>query len=254
MNNNSKYVVISVLIIFSISFLVSSAYSISFGIVGYSGNPSTNGGAICNTCHSGGDDVEVTLDGPINVDAGSTNKYTLTLRKGQQTFNGGLGVSVSGGTLISIESETQVVEGELTHLLSKTSTNGVVTFEFNWIAPNSPGIVMIYGAGNAVNGNFNQFGDKANQTSLSITVQGADNGQGSLTTVTTTITNTVTSTLTANTVTSTVTLTPTTITSTTTITSEVTETTGFPSEITYAAIAASIITIIAALAITLRKK
>jgi hypothetical protein len=237
------------------SFLVSSAYSNSFGIIGYSGNPSTNGGAICNNCHSGGDDVAVSLEGPINVDTGSTNTYTITLEKGQQIFNGGLGVSASDGTLIASDPETQLIDGEITHLLSKTSINGVVTFEFNWIAPNSPGVVTIYAAGNAVNGNFNPSGDKADQTSLTIAVQGTANGQTTRSsTVTTTVTNTITSTIPAETVTSTITIPPSTITSTTTFTSEVTETTGFPSEITYAAIAASIIAILAALVISIRKK
>src|SRR3990172_1566682 len=49
------------------------------GITGYSGNPATNGGAICTNCHSGGIVPTVTLSGPPSVAPSATNSYALTI-------------------------------------------------------------------------------------------------------------------------------------------------------------------------------
>ena len=64
----------------------------SSGLLGYSGNPATNGGSYCNHCHNTGIVPIVSLTGPAVVTPGSTNVYTLTISGGQQAA-GGLDVS-----------------------------------------------------------------------------------------------------------------------------------------------------------------
>jgi len=141
------------------------------GITGYSGNPATNGGAICTNCHSGGIVPTVTLSGPASVAPGATNSYALTISGGQRV-GGGLDVSATGGSLASAGSDTQVQGGEITQRSPKAAdAGGNVVFNFNWTAPLSPGAVTMYGAGNSVNLSGGTSGDNAAKSSLAIVVQ-----------------------------------------------------------------------------------
>ena len=139
------------------------------GINGYSGNPATNGGAICSNCHFGGIAPTVSLSGPNTVDAGSTHTYTLTITGGQE-IAGGLDVSVINGLLNAIDPGTQILSGEITHTEPRPAANNAVSWTFEWTAPAVAGTVTMYGAGNSINGNGGTSGDAPNKDSLTIIV------------------------------------------------------------------------------------
>lgn len=144
---------------------------VSTGISGFSGNPATNGGAICNQCHGGGATPAVVLNGPRTVEVGTTHTYTLTISGGQE-IAGGLDVSVTGGLLAAIETGTQILNGEATHTHPRLAdAQGVVRFNFQWTAPATAGTIQMYGAGNSVNLNGTTSGDAPDSDSFVITVQ-----------------------------------------------------------------------------------
>ena len=69
----------------------------TYGRVGFSGNPATNGGQDCTACHGPGATLPgVTLTGPTTLAAGAVGLYTLTITGGPG-LTAGLDVSVSGG-------------------------------------------------------------------------------------------------------------------------------------------------------------
>ncbi len=145
----------------------------STGRVGFSGNPNTNGGFICNVCHSGGVVPAVSLDGPTAVTAGETVTYTLTISGGQEVA-GGFNVSTTGGnlTIVPGTTDTQIMSGELTHTAPKpVDSNLDVVFTFRWTAPGTTGNVRLYGAGNSVNLDLNSTGDAPATDTLDIVVQ-----------------------------------------------------------------------------------
>ena len=150
----------------------------SSGINGFSGNPATNGGAICNACHSGGQTPQVSLDGPTLVAPGTVHTYTLTIMGGQEVA-GGLDVSATSGSLVVTDPGTQLKSGEITHTSPRpVDGNKNVTFSFNWTAPVVEGAAMLYGAGNSVNLASGNGGDRAASDSLAITVASAPAGPG----------------------------------------------------------------------------
>jgi hypothetical protein len=253
MNYFRKINILKVIAIISItSFLFTSAYSYSGGITGYSGNPATNGGLICTSCHGGGSPPTVALSGPLEVSPGSNNTYILTISGGQEAF-GGIDVSVTDGLIVSIESGTIVSGGELIHIWPRTAVNGIVTFEFNWTAPSTSGDVTLYASGNSVNNDGMNLNDYADKDRLIITVVPSTTMTSITTTVTTTITSIITSTPPSQTVTTTRTELPITTTSTITATSTTTETIGLPVELTYGSTIIAIIAIIAVVIILIRK-
>lgn len=194
--------ILALLITLSTALLLNTAYSFTNGAVGYSGNPDTNSGAICTNCHSGGVVPTVTLAGPTNVTAGSTNNYTLVIGVAQ-TF-GSLDVSVTEGTLTATQNGTEIRSGELVHTAARPVNQfGTVEFGFNWTAPLTPGNVTMYAAGNSVNGNDDDNGDNANKTELIITVLAPTTTTTNTTTTTTNTTTTTTTTTTTNTTTTT---------------------------------------------------
>jgi len=160
---------------------VGLATASSNGIDGFSGNPATNGGVICNVCHSGGVAPIVTLTGPTTVDAGSTQTYTLQILGGQNVA-GGLDVSATDGVLTVREPGTQLVGAELTHTTPRGALScgifSCVTWTFNWTAPLTPGTSTIYGAGNSVDLVTGTGGDAASNDVLTINVSGQTRGPG----------------------------------------------------------------------------
>lgn len=150
--------------------LVPGASARSGGISGYSGNPATNGGQICNACHSGGITPVVTLSGPTMVAVSATNVYTLTISGGQQSY-GGFDVSANGGVLAINEIGTQLLDGEVTHLNRRpVNASNEVVFTFQWQAPATPGPYTLYGAGNSVNNGNGTNGDQAAADTLMVNV------------------------------------------------------------------------------------
>ncbi|HUM69614.1 MAG TPA: hypothetical protein PLK31_12320, partial [Chloroflexota bacterium] len=91
--------------------LVQYVFSFSTGIAGFSG---MNGGNSCNNCHQGGITPEVSIVGPQIVQPGDTQMYYLTISGGQE-ISGGLNVAVSGGSLLSLSGETQLLNSEIAH-------------------------------------------------------------------------------------------------------------------------------------------
>ena len=156
-----------------------SAFPSSEGISGRSGNPATFEGQICTACHFGGATPVVTLNGPTTVDAGTTNLYTLTISGGQE-IAGGLDVSVTDGTLQVVDTDMQILDGEVTQTMPRNAdATGSVSFEFEWTAPSEVGSIDMYGAGNSVDLNGGKSGDDASTDSMTITVQcWDDDGDG----------------------------------------------------------------------------
>ncbi|MBI4313043.1 MAG: hypothetical protein HY681_14885, partial [Chloroflexi bacterium] len=169
----SMIVAITIAIVFSVlatMTIAGTALGYPGGITGYSGNPATTGGAFCTSCHDGGVAPAVTLTGPTSVAPGSTNTYTLTISGGQKVL-GGLDVSATLGTLISLSGQgTKLRNGEVTHSTEKAADPaGKVSFNFSWKAPAS-GSATLYGAGLSADGDGGTSGDNAAGTSLLITV------------------------------------------------------------------------------------
>lgn len=142
----------------------------SSGMSGYSGNPATNNGRICTTCHSGGSGPSVSMSGPSMVEVGSTSAYSLLIQGGQKVA-GGFDVSATQGTLVASESGTQLMNGEVTHTRPRSAdAAGDVTFQWDWTAPATAGTVTMYGAGNSVDLDGDDDGDNANSDSLQVQV------------------------------------------------------------------------------------
>ncbi len=154
--------------------LVGLALASSGGISGYSGDPLTNGGAICTDCHGGGIAPTVTLVGPTTVAAGSTNTYTLTITGGQQ-ISGGLDVAASRGNLIATDASTFVLNREIVHQFPKFDGGSGISWNFDWQAPITPMTITLYAAGNSTNDGQGANGDAANATTLAVTVSLANN-------------------------------------------------------------------------------
>ena len=65
----------------------------------------------------------------------------------------------------------QLLGGELTHTQPKPNdATGAASFEFTWQAPAQPGPHTLFGAGNSVNFNHNNSGDRAAATTFMVTV------------------------------------------------------------------------------------
>lgn len=146
------------------------------GRVGFSGNPATNGGANCTSCHAVGAQLPtVSLQGPANVMAGATNLYTLTI-SGGPAQTGGLDISTSStrGSFLPTGADTQAFLNELTHSAPKAFSGNQVQFSFLWTAPAFGDTVIMYGAGNSSNGQKDLSGDGINTTSLTIQVMGGN--------------------------------------------------------------------------------
>ncbi len=158
MNNKVKILVATG--IFFLNLVASqNVFSYSAGINGYSSNPTTNAGNSCMQCHSGGTNPTINLSGPISVQPGTINTYTLTISGGQQD-SGGLDISADAGTLINTLANTQLQSGEITHTQRAAAAgDGTVSWNFNWQAPTTSGTYTIYSAGLSTNGDFGTSGD-----------------------------------------------------------------------------------------------
>ncbi len=147
-----------------------AVFGLSSGIAGYSGNPATNGGAICAGCHGGGIVPMVTLAGPTLVAPNSTNSYTLTISGGQNVA-GGLDVSATAGTLMASDAGTKLLNAEVVQSAPRNvNGSGEVIFTFDLMAPAS-GTLTLYAAGNSVNNASGTQGDMAAATTLIVTVE-----------------------------------------------------------------------------------
>lgn len=147
-----------------------SAFGYSAGIAGYSGKSNFH----CTVCHSGGQTPSVAFSGPTTLQPNQIGNYAFTVTSSDPDVQTGAGfdVAASAGTL-------QVVSGQKEHLLTKELThtapqpndaNGEVTWTFNWKAPATAGNYTLWGAGNSVNQDTGNSGDRSATTVLVIAV------------------------------------------------------------------------------------
>ena len=185
---------VGIFTLFTIGSFSQNLKAFSSGVSGFSGES----GSTCNQCHSGGIEPTVTLSGPNTVFIGDVLTYTLTVADGQ-ALAAGMDVAVTGGVLtdtLAGSIYTKIIAGEVTHdnsdavqkaapsypvyghdggpkCINDSCTSvpgGEVIFTFNWIAPDVPTSVTMYGAGNSVDLSGDNNGDSAGTDSLTINV------------------------------------------------------------------------------------
>ncbi len=138
-------------------------YASSGGITGRTLKTTNNG---CGGCHGSTADAQVivTISGPDSVTTGQTVQYSLTISKASK-LGAGLDIAVKTGILSAVSSNIHLSNGELTHNNNIAMTNGSVTVQFNYKAPNTATTDSIYATGNATNSNGNTSGDDWNWAS-----------------------------------------------------------------------------------------
>lgn len=149
------------------------AHASEFGRNGFSGSPSTNGGATCTVCHGSGASLpQVTIAGPSIVDAGTVNEYTVTI-SGGPAVTAGVGISVSRflGSLTPADSDLDIIGNDLSHAAPKAFQGGDVEFSFTWTAPPTNANVMLYAAGNSTDGQLDLLGDGVGNGALNVSVR-----------------------------------------------------------------------------------
>ena len=146
----------SIILILSFTILL---YAYSTGITELTKKSNTPG---C-TCHglSPSIDVIVTINGPDSLMPNQTADYSVTISGGPMKA-AGTDIAVSNGTLSPASSDLRLQNKELTHVLPKTPSAGIVTFNFTYTAPSVQGMQTIYANGNSVNFNGQNTGDKWN--------------------------------------------------------------------------------------------
>ncbi len=141
------------------------------GIPGQSGKQ----GATCNSCHTGGAAPTVSLTGPAALLPGASATYTVTISGGAGMY-AGFNASASGGGTLMPGADSRTMNGELTHSAPLAFSMGTATFSFTYVAPMTAGAVMLYAAGNSVNMDNDDKGDRAATATLALTI-----GSGSMT-------------------------------------------------------------------------
>lgn len=152
--NHRKFYPAIILTIVAVSFF---HYASSGGITG---KTQKNGNGC--TCHgSNSAAVTVTINGPASLTPGQTADYSVII-SGGPLVRGGTNIAASAGTLAIAGSDLRLASGELTHTSPKAPSAGVVTFNFKYTAPSTPGDVTLYANGNSVNNNGSSGGDQWN--------------------------------------------------------------------------------------------
>lgn len=138
----------------------------SFLFYGYSSgitNKTRKNGQGCD-CHgpSPTSTVNVTITGPNALAPGTKGTYRVSI-SGGPLVRAGTNIAASAGELSIVQgSGLQKIGDELTHSSPKAPLGGVVTFDFEFRAPNTTGQVTLYANGNSVNFNGNNSGDQWN--------------------------------------------------------------------------------------------
>lgn len=148
------------------------AAAFSIGFTGASGKQ----GQICNQCHMGGTPPLVRFEGPSEMVAGSTATFRFIIEsQSASQRHTGFNVASNDGTLAVISGQgAQLLAQELTHTAPKMVDDlGVATYDFLWTAPLVIGPQTLFGAGNNVNRNFNDSGDRAAAATLGVAVVAA---------------------------------------------------------------------------------
>jgi len=142
------------------------------GRSGFSGNPDTNGGAVCSVCHApdGAGAPQVSIFGPSSVDAGQQQPFFLAVID-DDAATAGIGLSTQGGgSLQPYDGDLHVLDEELTHSAPKAMTDGLAVFGFYYNAPNYDTAVTLHAAGNAADGSLDLQGDGIAATTFQLDV------------------------------------------------------------------------------------
>lgn len=155
-------------------FLLFTFHSVRAHQTGHFGGYQTGCGG--TGCHDQSGQTTLTLNGPANVNPGTTADFSFVIAHPNNGY-GGFNLSIrntqgAAGT-ITAGAGTQAGGGEITHTEPKQAAAGQVTFNFQWTAPAQHGTYTVYGAGNAVNYNQQPTGDAYNTMSTTVTVPGA---------------------------------------------------------------------------------
>ena len=146
----------SVIIVLSFSILL---YAYSTGITGVT-KKSNNPGCTCHGINSSSA-VIVSINGPDSLTTNQTADYSITISGGPLNA-AGTDIAVSNGSLSPTSGDLTLQDGELTHTSPKAPVSGIVTFNFQYTAPSTPGEQTIYANGNSVNFNHQFTGDEWN--------------------------------------------------------------------------------------------
>ncbi|MCX7877214.1 MAG: T9SS type A sorting domain-containing protein [Ignavibacteria bacterium] len=135
-------------------------YAFPYGFVGTTKKPgSTVDGCVCHGA-SNTPSVSVSIIGPDSVQTGTTATFTVRVQGGP-SVNGGFNVAAFNGDVNIVPGDTMVrkQDGELTHTHPKPFSAGLVSWNFRYTAPNSPGTDTLYATGNSCNNDNLSDGD-----------------------------------------------------------------------------------------------
>lgn len=157
--------------------------ALTTGITGFSGKQTKPDGTplYCSNaglgCHFTDADTKapmVRFEGPTQLDPGAQATYTfvVTSENPKVQIQAGLDVAASAGSLGMVAGQQeQLLDGEITHTGPKDNNqNGEAAWQFTWQAPTTPGVYVLFGAGNSVDASTTDEGDEAAITTLMITV------------------------------------------------------------------------------------
>jgi len=165
------------------------AAALMTGISGFSGQQTrpdgmplycSNAGIGCHVTGPGTKAPMVRFEGPTQVDPGALVTYSFIVTSENPTvqIQAGLDVAASAGTLGALPGQQEQVlknpvtmQGDITHTGPKDNDqNGEAAWQFTWQAPTTPGVYILFGAGNSVDASSTFEGDEAAITTLMITV------------------------------------------------------------------------------------
>jgi hypothetical protein len=136
----------------------------------------SNAGGGCGSgggCHGNATgSLSVSVSGPTTVFASSTTTYTLTVQA--NLVGGGLSVGTDAGSLSSVETNTKLLSGTITHVDASTAApsgnGGDWVYDFDLVAPATIGTTITLGfSGLAFNQAGNRQGDEWNSGSYVVT-------------------------------------------------------------------------------------
>jgi len=137
---------------------------------GYTGK---QGGSTCNDCHSGGTAPTITVNGPATLAAGAKGDYSAVVSGGGnvKTF----AVAATNGVKLTAGNNMSPTFDEL---YSTSNYNGAsVTFNFSLTAPSTSGDITIYYVALASNGSGGKSGDRASNSTKSVSITGGTTPQ-----------------------------------------------------------------------------
>jgi len=110
-------------------------------------------GSVGCVCHGidFNDSVFVWIEGPDSIFVNDTAYYKI-LMTGGPAISGGFNVAARIGHLDSLDFETRIIIGQLTHSAPKSFLNDTVYWSFKYTAPDSIVTDTIYSVANSVNG------------------------------------------------------------------------------------------------------